>query len=222
MSKNVVVFCAGSHAKVVIDSLKAQEEFKLVGIIDSVLEIGSMFYGYEVIGKQNELDKLIQEYHFQSGIVALGDNYLREKLVLEIIKQNADFDFINVISPHACISLTATLGVGNVIMPGVIVNSEAIIGNHCIINTNSSLEHNSEMDDFSSLSPGVITGGYVKLGRYAAIALGVTIFDRTTIGVNVVVGSGSLVTKNLDSHGLYYGIPAKRIRDRKSFERFLK
>ena len=222
MAKNVVVFCAGPHARVLIDSLKAQEEFKLVGIIDSVLEIGSNFYGYKVIGRQNELEKLTQEYQFQSGIVALGDNYLREKVVLEILKQKADFDFINVFSPNACISETATIGVGNVIMPGVIVNSEAIIGNHCIVNTSSSLEHNCIMEDYSSLSPGVTTGGYLKLGRYSALSLGVIVFDRLTIGDNVVVGSGSLVTKDLESNGLYYGSPAKRIRNRKPFERFLR
>ena len=107
-------------------------------------------------------------------------------------------------------------------MPGVIINSEASIGNHCIINTNSSLEHNSSMEDFSTLSAGVTTGGYFTLGKYSAIALGVTVLDRTAIGENVVVGSGSLVTNDLESHGLYYGVPAKRIRDRKPFERFLK
>jgi sugar O-acyltransferase (sialic acid O-acetyltransferase NeuD family) len=219
---NVVVFCAGPQTRVILDILKDQPEYTVVGLIDSVQNVGSNFYGYKVIGRQNELSTLCKTYSFNAGIVGLGDNYLREKVVLEILDQQKDFNFINVISKFSYFSPTAKIGVGNVIMPGVIVNSEAIITNHCIINTNSSLEHNCLMEAFSSLSAGVTTGGYFNLGKYSAIALGVTILDRTTIGENVVVGSGSLVTKDLESHGLYYGVPAKRIRDRQPFERFLK
>ena len=221
-STNIVVFCAGPQTRVIIDILQDHPEYKIVGVIDSVKTIGSIFYGHEVIGRQNELMNLCDKYDFQSGIIGLGDNYLREKVVLEIIKQKENFEFINAISKFSYISPTSKIGIGNVIMPGVVVNSEAEIANHCVINTNSSLEHNSFMEDFSSLSAGVTTGGYFNLGKYSAIALGVTILDRTSIGENVVVGSGALVTKNLDPNGLYYGIPAKRIRDRDPFERFLK
>lgn len=216
------MFCAGPQTRVIIDMLQNQPEYTIIGIIDSIQPVGSVYYGHQVIGRQNDIKKLSETYDFQSGIVGLGDNYLREKVVLEILQQNENFKFINAISNFSYISPTAKIGVGNVIMPGVVVNSEVVMKNHCIINTNSSLEHNSFMEDFSSLSAGVTTGGYFTIGKYSAIALGVTILDRTSIGENVVVGSGSLVTKNLESHGLYYGSPAKRIRDRKPSERFLK
>lgn len=219
---NVVVFCAGPHARVILDILNNTPKINVVGIIDSKIEIGSTFYGYKVIGRQNDLKRLSAAYNFLAGIVALGDNYLREKVVAEILMQERQFQFINAISEHSVVSKTAILGVGNVVMPGVSINSEAIIGNHCIINTNSSLEHNCKMADYSSLSAGVVSGGYFSLGNYSAIALGVTVLDRVTIGENVVVGSGSLVTKDLKDNGLYYGVPAKRVRDRKPFERFLK
>lgn len=222
MKKKVVVFCAGPHARVILDILKGSQEMDVVGIIDSQKEINSLFYGYRIIGRQSELQELSGRYEFEAGIVALGDNYLREKIVLEILNQLPGFEFINAIASNVLLSPTASLGAGNVILPGVNINSEAQIGNHCIINTNSSLEHNCSMADFSSLSAGVTTGGYFSLGRYSAIALGVTVLDRVSIGENVVVGSGSLVMKNLDDHGLYYGSPAKRVRDRKPFERFLK
>ncbi|WP_299099005.1 NeuD/PglB/VioB family sugar acetyltransferase [uncultured Winogradskyella sp.] len=219
---NIVICCAGPQTRVIIDILRDRPEYSIVGIIDSVINIGDSFYGYKVIGRQNEIQKLSKQYNFNAGLVGLGDNYLREKVVSEILEQSEDFKFINAISKFAYISPTAKMGVGNVIMPGVVINSEANMSNHCVINTNSSLEHNCTMADFSSLSAGVTTGGYFNLGRYSAIALGVTILDRTSIGENVVVGSGSLVVKDLESHGLYYGSPAKRIRERKPFERFLK
>ena len=219
---NVVVFGAGPHARVILDILKDQEDYKVIGLIDSLKPIGSTYYGYSIIGRQDDLDHLCEVYNFKAGLVALGDNYLRERVVLEILKQKADFVFINAVSKHTYISPTSKMGEGNVVMPGVIINSEASVGHHCIINTKSSLEHNCILHDFTALSAGVTTGGYFTLGKYSAIALGVTIFDRVNIGENVVVGSGSLVTKDLESHGLYFGVPSKRIRDREPGEKFLK
>ncbi|WP_179022234.1 NeuD/PglB/VioB family sugar acetyltransferase [Winogradskyella forsetii] len=219
---NVVVFCAGPQSKVVIDVLMDQPEYNIVGLIDSVQDIGSDFYGHKVIGRQNELTKLCEAYNFNSGIVCLGDNYLREKVANEILDQKKDFNFINVISKFAHVSKSAVIGVGNAILHGAIINAEAQMGDHCIINTRSTLDHNCIMEDFSSFGANIVTGGFVKIGKYSAMTLGITIFDRLEIGENVVVGSGSLVTKDLESHGLYYGVPAKRIRDRRPAERFLK
>lgn len=222
MVESVVVFGAGPHSKGIIDILNGMEQFKIVGVIDSERTINSLFYGYKVIGRQNQLSILTKTYNFNSGIVAVGDNYSREKIVLEILNQCQSFNFINVISKFTQISPSAKIGVGNVIMPGVIISSEARVSNHCLINTKSNLEHNCIIENFASLSVGVRTGGFVKIGKYSAVSIGATILDRITIGENVVVGSGALVTKNLESDALYYGVPAKRIRDRKPFERFLK
>jgi acetyltransferase-like isoleucine patch superfamily enzyme len=50
----------------------------------------------------------------------------------------------------------------------------------------------------------------------------VTILDRLNIGENTVVGSGSVVLKDLPDNVLAYGNPAKIIRTRKPGEKFLK
>lgn len=218
----IVLFGAGAHARVTIDILNQNKESEIVGIIDSRLDINSIFYGYPIIGRQNQLVILKEKFGLFGGIITIGDNYSRYLIENEILNQLPDFKFANAISSFTSISPTAKVGFGNVIMAGNVINSEAEIGNHCILNTKSSLEHNCIMSDFSSISAGVTTGGFVSIGKFTSIALGVTLFDRITIGENVVVGSGSLVNKNLDSNYLYYGTPAKRIRSRTLTDKFLK
>lgn len=51
----------------------------------------------------------------------------------------------------------------------------------------------------------IVIGDNVNIGWNTTIMLGVT------IGNNVIVGAGSVVTKDLDSDGVYAGVPAKRI-----------
>lgn len=220
--EKIFLFGAGPHCNVVIDIVEKEAKYKIVGIIDSKKEIGYDFNDYKIVGRQENLKTLCEKYDVKQGIVCLGDNFLRSKLVQIILNLKQDFSFVNAIHPSVLIGKNVKIGNGNVIMPGVIINTFAEIKNHCIINTKSSLEHNCFMDDFSSISAGVTTGGYVKLGKYSAVALGVTVFDRITIGDNTVIGSGALVTKDFPSNKLVFGSPAKIIRDRELGERFLK
>jgi sugar O-acyltransferase (sialic acid O-acetyltransferase NeuD family) len=222
-SKQVVIIGSAAHGRVIKDNLQSHgDAYTVIGYLDSVKDIGEMVDGTPVIGRQNELKKLIEKFGDFAGIVAIGDNFLREKVVKQVLEQLPEFEFVNAIHSSVIVSTSATIGKGNVLMPGVIVNSQATIHNHCIINTNSSLEHNCVMENYSSISAGVTTGGFVSIGAYSSVALGVTIFDRVTIGSNVVIGSGSLVTKDIEDDVLAYGIPAKSIRKREKGEKFLK
>ena len=114
------------------------------------------------------------------------------------------------------------MGEGIVMMAGVIINPKSKIGNFTFFATGAQVDHDCIICDYASISAGSVTGGYVTLGKYSAITLGVTVIDRLNIGENVVVGSGSLVLKNIPNDVLAYGNPCKIIRKRYKKEKFLK
>lgn len=81
----------------------------------------------------------------------------------------------------------------------------------------------SAMDDFGgdyligpihSREATHVTGGEVIVKRYSQIGAHVLVFPNLTIGEGVVVGAYSMVRKNLDPWGIYYGIPVKRQKER--------
>ena len=107
-------------------------------------------------------------------------------------------------------------------MAGCIFNPKSVIGGFTFFATGAQVEHDCLIDEFASISAGSITGGFVKLGKFSAITLGVTVIDRVEIGKNTVVGAGSLVVKSLPENVLAYGNPCKIIRTRNEGEKFLK
>jgi acetyltransferase-like isoleucine patch superfamily enzyme len=54
----------------------------------------------------------------------------------------------------------------------------------------------------------------VKIGRNCWLGTGVIIVPGVTIGDNVTVAAGSVVTKNLEEGMIYGGVPARLIKPR--------
>lgn len=220
--KNIVLIGGGNQAHYTIDIIEKESKYNIVGIIDSIHEVGSDRFGYKILGRQENISQLIKEYNIEGGVISIGDNWSRYYVFNQIIELVPTFTFVNAIHPSVIIGNNVKLGVGIVAMAGCIFNPKSQIGDFTFFATGAQVEHDCQIGDFSSISAGSITGGYVKLGKFSAITLGATIVDRLEIGENTVVGSGSLVTKSLPDNVLAYGSPAKIIRNRVKGEKFLK
>ena len=220
--KNVVLFGGGLHANYCAEIIEMAGNYNIVGIIDSVASIGSDLYGYSVIGRQEDIINLVKENNIDCGLISIGDNWSRKIVHDCIIDLIPGFEFINAIHPSVIIGKNVKLGIGIVVMAGSIINPNCIIGDFCFFATGAQLDHDNVIEPYASISAGSVTGGKVNIGKFSAITLGVTIIDRTNIGENVVIGSGSLVLNNIPDNVLAYGSPAKIIRTRTLGEKYLK
>lgn len=82
----------------------------------------------------------------------------------------------------------------------------------------------SAMDDFGgdylvgSVHPEYltnVTGGKVLVKKFSQIGVNSVVFPNLILEEGVAIGACTLVTQSLQEWGIYVGIPAKRIKDRK-------
>jgi sugar O-acyltransferase (sialic acid O-acetyltransferase NeuD family) len=219
--KNIVLFGGGTHVKYCIDIIHRENLYRIVGITDPFAEIGTEILGYKIIGRQEDINKLIPQYNIEAGLVTIGDNWIRKTVKDIVVNLVPNFEFVSTIHPSTIVGDNVLIEHGTVIMAGCIISPGAIIKSFCFLATGAILEHESIMEEFSSLSAGSVTGGRVKIGKYSAVTLGVVLFDRIEIGEHTVIGSGSLVTKDIPSCVLAYGSPAKIVRRREIGEKYL-
>lgn len=165
--------------------------------------------------------KSVKENYSQYFIVAIGNNFLRERVSNQFLVDNKKAQNINLIHPSSIISNRFSMGNGNIIMPLCVINSSTKIGDGVIINTKSSVDHDNHLMSFSSLAPGVTTGGNVSIGKRTAISIGTTIKHGVRIGSDVVVGASSLVMNDINNNLVSYGTPAKFIRKRSKEDDYL-
>ena len=220
-SRKVVIFGCSGHAKVVVDIIESNNNYELIGFIDKFIPKSTSVLDYTVIGDELSLPKLMNKYKFNKGLVGIGNNFVRSKVVNLVKKIAPDFNFINCIHNSAKLSKYCDFGVGNVVMPGVSINASSIISDHCILNTNSSLDHDCRMENYSCLAPNSAVGGNCIIGKYSYVGIGSSIFHGVEIDENCIVGGGSVFNKNTKSNSTYYGIPARRVSSRKLGDAYL-
>ena len=220
--KRILLFGGGNQVHYTIDIIEKENKYEIAGIIDSVHPIGTDRYGYNVLGRQDNLINIIKEYKIDAGLITIGDNWSRFKVHQAIIEQMPSFEFVNAIHQSVIIGKNVEMGFGVVMMAGIIVNPLAKIGNFTFFATGCQIEHDCIINDYASVSAGSVMGGYVTIGKFSAITLGVTILDRLKVGENSVIGSGSLVLKDIPDNVLAHGNPINKIRARLTGEKFLK
>jgi len=207
---NIYVFGAGGHAKVVADMIEQQNKFHIAALVVPDGTPLATWSAYPCI-LESEVWK---NPNTTLGIVAVGDNAVRARVVASIRNHLPNFHFVTICHPSAIIASTVTVGAGTVIMAGAVVQPYTTIGQHCIINTQASVDHECWLDDYASIAPSACLGGNVHIGSHTYIALGANLIHGISIGAHSVIGAGATVVTSIGTNVVAYGTPAKIVRHR--------
>ena len=144
--------------------------------------------------------------------IAIGNPHGRIRLKIhdQLVKEG--LQPVTLIHSNAWIAENAEIGEGAQIMAGVIIQPEVKIGKQCIVNTKVSIDHECILEDGVEIEPGAILCGNVYAETNVWICAGATVLPRIRIGHDAIIGAGSLVTKDVPSNTLVYGVPARIIR----------
>ncbi|MDQ0352769.1 acetyltransferase EpsM [Alkalibacillus filiformis] len=208
MNKNkLVIIGAGDLGKVVLDTVLQANTYELKNIVflDDVVERDTEFLGAKVVGGLDEANKF--KSHGYKFIIAISNNKIRKKIADELT-----LPYINVIHPNATISANSSYGVGNIILANSTIDPDVKINNLVIINKNSSIGHDSVLEDYTQVSPGCALGGYTYLKESVFLGLGANTLPKVNIGECTTVGAGSTVTKDIESNVVAIGSPCKKVK----------
>lgn len=207
-NKSVVIIGAGDHAKVLLDILLEQGT-NVIGFVDKNILKGTKIFGIPVLGDDEEVFKYkSNEILLVNGIGSIGSLHLRKKMY-DFFKEKG-YTFLTVVHPFSHVSNRSFIGEGVQILPGVVINIDAKIGENTIINSNSTIEHGCIIGDNVHIAPGTTLSGCVSVGCETHIGTGSSVIQGVNIGNHVLIGAGSLVIRDIDNNSKVYGVPAKK------------
>ena len=117
--KNILIFGASGHGRVIIDIIEKEGKYNVAGLIDSNKPVAESIYGLVNLGNENDMADLLLSNQVYGGIVAIGDNFTRWQMYERIKSIAPEFKFISTIHPNANIAHDISIGEGSVIMAGV-------------------------------------------------------------------------------------------------------
>lgn len=197
----VLVVGAGGHAKSILAALETAA-VPIEGLLDDdPARLGTTVIGYPILGPTASLAE-----RGRDAVMAIGDNRTRNRLVAvwgERVR------WLTVVHPTAVVHKSACLGPGSVVLAGAIVQPDAKIGAHAIINTSATVDHDCSVSAFAHIAPGVYLAGAVCVGEGALVGLGTSVAPGKHIGGWAVVGTGSVVVRDVAQGTTVYGNPAR-------------
>lgn len=182
-------------------------EYTPVGWLDDSCSKGEIREGIPVIGTTNDIITLYRKHVFDACFIAIGYNHLDYKSQL-IKNLKSQIPLVNIIAPQSYIDPTVSLGVNIFIYPGVIIDKGVRLHDGCLLNLGTIVSHDSEIGESTFLAPNVSIAGFSKIGNTSFLGIGTTVIDNIEICNKVKIGASSVVTRNINQTGTYYGIPA--------------
>ena len=194
----VVIIGAGSVAHMVADIILSDHNFVLEGFVGTPEEEREYkeeeLYGLGSFLGDHTVIPHLQDDGVFGFVVAVGDNYLREKYYYEC--QQYNLVPVNVVSSDVIIRQNVSLGKGVIVCPGAILCSGVTVGNNVIIETGVICNVNSEVCDHSILCSGTIISSMVKIGKNVHIGMRSYIGDD--VGKNNKISIGEIVTTKIE------------------------
>ena len=134
MENNILLVGGGGHCKAVIDVIESTRKYKIIGIIDTIENVGKTVLDYPIIGSDEDLEKM-RSFSLNAHVTvgSRGNSLLRKKIFKSLRKYG--YKLPNIVSSHACVSKYVQMGIGNIIMHGSIINANVTIGDNNIFNS---------------------------------------------------------------------------------------
>ena len=203
---DLVIFGAGGHAKVVIETCIGTRFRPVVCLGESRWT--------NLVGVKVEPEKQAEQWKAQGvqhAFVAIGNNSIRERVAAKALAMG--FELATIISRQAWVSPTARLDRGTVVMAGAIVQVEAAIGECSIVNTGASVDHECVLGRAVHAAPHSTLCGNVVAGDRVWIGAGSTIIEGTKLADDVFVAAGATVVCDIvETHARCSGVPARIMR----------
>jgi len=194
---DILVYGGGGHGKSLIELIRAAGVYRVIGVIDDGLPVGSNILGVPVLGGGGLLSLL----HQQGARLALnavgGIGNITPRLKVFENLAAVGFTCPTVIHPMAFIEASAVLADGVQVMPFAYIGSSSHVSFGCIVNTRATVSHDCQLGEYVNLAPGSILAGGVQVGARTLIGMNATVNLEVKIGSGARIGNGATVKSDV-------------------------
>lgn len=209
MKKRIYIIGAGDFGREMESWLEDlpnfKNEYEIKGYLDNDSKsLQNKPTDYEIVGTHEEMEFKENDY----VVIAISNSKVRKRIAESLINK---VNFFTYIAPNVTIGKFTKIGSGSIICSNCFISTNTVIGDFVIANAGSNIGHDCIIESYCSLMANVDIGGSVILGEGVFIGTKATIIPKKRIFRGITIGAGTIVIRNLNKVGTYFGNPAKYI-----------
>ncbi|HZP83017.1 MAG TPA: biotin/lipoyl-containing protein [Chthonomonadaceae bacterium] len=192
----------GGGAELILDALARIPHQHPVGILDRDPALhGQLVSGVPVLGPTSQAEDFWRSGQCDAVIIAFNSN-LEERARLFEELSGRGVPFTNVIDATADVRATAQIGTGNAILACCHIGPYAVVGDNNFLSTFTCIEHHCRLGSHCAFGPSVAFSGRVTVGNGVRFGMSIAVEPDVTIGDNVIIASGSVLTRSIPSNSI--------------------
>lgn len=205
MRRKLIIFPCNGNGLEALDCLG--DAFELVGFVDDAVEKQGRHGAFEVFSRH-----LLEEVPEAKVLAVPGSpsSFRARKAVLASLRLPED-RYARVVHPRASVADPRNLGVNVLLMAGVVVTSNARIGNHVCVLPNSVVHHDAVIGDYTLVGANVTVTGGVRVGESCYVGGAASLLSGIEIGDGALVGLGANVIRSVAPGARVAGNPARTL-----------
>jgi UDP-perosamine 4-acetyltransferase len=197
------------HARVIVETLRAEGTFEIVGLVDDVpANAQRTIDELRVVGTRSDLVALRSEG--VEGVVLGFGAATGRRAVLEAVR-SAGLELPILIAPSAHVAASAVIGDGVQVLAHACVGVASRIGAGALINTGAIVEHDAVLGECTVVDPGAALAGRVHVGSAVEIGTGAVLLPDVNVDAGATVGAGAVVTGDVMANLTVVGVPARPV-----------
>jgi len=184
--------------------------YEVIGFLDDIQDQDKeVISGKKILGKVSDW----QTFKESQFTLAVGSPVGRKKTYNEMTEASAKPLFATLIDPFARVGINVNIGEGSIICAGVVLTAQINVGIQTIINLNCTIGHETKIGNFVTIAPLTAISGRVIIGENVELGTSSAVRPGLEIGSNSLLGMGGILTKNMPENTVFYGNPAKFIKN---------
>jgi sugar O-acyltransferase (sialic acid O-acetyltransferase NeuD family) len=209
--KRLAIIGSGDLGQQIAYHSQSSSHYEVVGFFDDFIPLDTNINGIPIIGRLNEVFDLFSQGLFDQLMLGIGYKHMKRRAeYFDLFSKS--IPFATIIHDSSYVDKSSQVGEGSIIYPGCILDLNVKIGENVLLNAGCIIAHDTIVGKHSFLSPGVSCAGFVEVGESVNLGIGTIVIDNIKISNNCKTGAGSVVVDNLCKSGLYFGVPARFIK----------
>lgn len=188
------------------------EQLRLTGFLDDNEALWETdFFGYPVYGNANMVKELFADKTIAVSC-PIGDPVARKRMIISLSLANVTFP--NLIHPSAIVSQRATLGIGNILSQGTVIQAGVNIGDFNTFNMLAAVGPLAQIQSFCTINSHTMIASGSLLSSYSYVGMGATIKQKTVVSQGTTLGANAFLNKTTPPWSTWVGVPAKQIAEK--------